>query len=108
MEFTKFFQENMNIIAFLLWLFLVMSLICTITMLVTLLIKGDERRKFIVSKSGMVSLIGGIVILILSSVWHMFFEEHLPIGFESHPIIYLGIISIIFNVSYLIFKRKYR
>ncbi|MGI6258913.1 MAG: hypothetical protein ACOYKC_03550 [Anaerolineaceae bacterium] len=108
MDFVKFLQIFQDGNIFLLWLFLVASLICTVAMIIIMLIKGDERRRFIVGKAGIVSLIGGIAILIASSIWPLFFERQSPLSIEPNPFIYLGAISIIFNVSYLILKRKHR
>ncbi len=50
----------------------------------------------------------GIIFLILNIIWNIFFEQNSSIGFEDNPIIYVGIISIAFNISYLINMRKYR
>ena len=92
----------------LLWLFLVASLVCTLIMIVTLIKKGDERKGYVVRKSGLTALVVGIIFLILNIIWNIFFEQNSSIGFEDNPIIYVGIISIAFNISYLINMRKYR
>ncbi len=105
---TKFIETNQMFGLGLLWLFLVVSLICTLIMIVTLIKKGDERKGYIVKKSGLTALVVGIIFLIINIIWNIFFEQNSSIGFEDNPIIYVGIISIAFNISYLINMRKYR
>lgn len=108
MNTTKFIETNQMFGLGLLWLFLVASLICTLIMIVTLIKKGDERKGYIVRKSGLTALVVGIIFLIINIIWNIFFEQNSSIGFEDNPIIYVGIISIAFNISYLINMRKYR
>lgn len=108
MNLIKFIESNQMFGIGLLWLFLVASLVCTLLMIVTLLKKGDERKGYIVKKSGLTALVVGIIFLILNIIWNIFFEQNSSIGFEDNPIIYIGIISIAFNISYLINMSKYR
>lgn len=108
MNLIKFIESNQMFGIGLLWLFLVASLVCTLIMIVTLIKKGDERKGYIVRKSGLTALVVGIIFLILNIIWNIFFEQNSSIGFEDNPIIYVGIISIAFNISYLINMRKYR
>ena len=108
MNTTKFIESNQMFGISLLWLFLVASLICTLVMIMTLIKKGDERKKYIVNKSGLTALAVGIIFLIINIIWNIFFEQNSQIGFEDNPIIYVGIISIAFNISQLVNMRKYR
>lgn len=108
MNTTKFIGSNQMFSVSLLWLFIVASLICTLVMIVTLLRKGDERKAYIVKKSALTALVVGIIFLIINIIWNIFFEQNSSISFEDNPIIYVGIISIAFNISYLINMRKYR
>lgn len=108
MNFIKFIESNQNLFLGLLLLFLVTSLICTVVMIVTLIKKGDERKEFIVKKSALTALVVGIIFLIINIIWNIFFEKNSSIGFEDNPIIYVGIISIAFNISHLINMKKYR
>lgn len=108
MNLIKFIESNQMFGIGLLWLFLVASLICTLFMIVIFVKKGDERKKYIVKKSGLTALVVGIIFLIINIIWNIFFEQNSSIGFEDNPIIYVGIISIAFNISYLINMRKYR
>lgn len=108
MNLIKFIESNQMFGIGLLWLFLVASLVCTLIMIVTLIKKGDERKGYVVRKSGLTALVVGIIFLILNIIWNIFFEQNSSIGFEDNPIIYVGVISIAFNISYLINMRKYR
>nr|WP_072537606.1 hypothetical protein [Anaerococcus mediterraneensis] len=108
MNTTKFIGSNQMFSVSLLWLFIVASLICTLVMIVTLLRKGDERKAYIVKKSALTALVVGIIFLIINIIWNIFFEQNSSISFEDNPIFYVGIISIAFNISYLINMRKYR
>ena len=108
MNTTKFIESNQMFGLGLLWLFLVASLICTLIMIVTFVKKGDERKRYIVNKSALTALAVGIIFLIINIIWNIFFEKNSSIGFEDNPIIYVGIISIAFNISHLINNRKYR
>ncbi|MFN0604143.1 hypothetical protein [Facklamia hominis] len=108
MNTTKFIETNQMFGLGLLWLFLVASIICTLIMIVTLIKKGDERKGYVVRKSGLTALVVGIIFLIINIIWNIFFEQNSSIGFEDNPIIIVGIISIAFNISYLINIRKYR
>lgn len=107
MNLIKFIKSHKMFGIGLLWLFLVASLVCTLIMIVTLIKKGDERKGYVVRKSGLTALVVGIIFLILNIIWNIFFEQNSSIGFEDNPIIYVGIISIAFNISYLINMRKY-
>ncbi|MDO4663024.1 MAG: hypothetical protein Q4B36_07935 [Tissierellia bacterium] len=108
MNLVKFIESNQMFGIGLLWLFLVASLVCTLIMIVTLIKKGDERKGYVVRKSGLTALVVGIIFLILNIIWNIFFEQNSSISFEDNPIFYVGIISIAFNISYLINMRKYR
>ncbi len=107
MEAKQFILSNQGLIVSGLWLFLVLSLICTAIMLVVFLKGGDEREKHVMSKSARIALIVAIIFLITSVIWKVFFEANSRFGFESSPIIYLGIISIAFNISYFINSKNY-
>ena len=108
MNLIKFIESNQMFGIGLLWLFLVASLVCTLIMIVTLIKKGDERKGYVVRKSGLTALVVGIIFLIINIIWNIFFEQNSSISFEDNPIIYVGLISIAFNISYLINMRKYR
>ena len=108
MNLIKFIESNQMFGIGLLWLFLVASLVCTLIMIVTLIKKGDERKGYIVRKSGLTALVVGIIFLIINIIWNILFEQNSSISFEDNPIFYVGIISIAFNISYLINMRKYR
>ena len=48
MKSINFFESNQVLFLAFLWIFLLASLICTLFMIVTLVKKGDERKKYIV------------------------------------------------------------
>lgn len=108
MNLIKFIESHQMFVLGLLWLFMVALLVCTLIIIVTLIKKGDERKGYVVRKPGLTALVVGIIFLILNIIWNIFFEQNSSIGFEDNPIIYVGIISIAFNISYLINMRKYR
>lgn len=108
MNSTKFIGSNQIFGLGLLWLFFVASLICTLVMVVTLFKKGYKRKKYIVSKSALAALVVGIIFLIINIIWNIFFEQNSRIGFEDNPIIYVGIISIAFNIFNMINMKRYR
>lgn len=105
MNFTDFFQGNTVIM--MMTLFLGVCLVGTITMILLLVIKGDERKKMILSKSSQVSVIGAIVVLVLGFVYSTFIVPHVDFEVELNPIMYIGVISIIFDVAYFYYRRKY-
>ena len=105
MNITNLSQVNTAIM--LMTLFLFLCLVGTITMIILLLIKGDERKKMLLSKSALAALIGTVVVLILGFVYSTFIVPHVDFEVELHPIMYLGVISIIFDVAYLFYRRKY-
>lgn len=108
MNTINFFESKQTLFLSFLLLFIIASLICSLIMIITLIKKGDERKGFIVKKSSLSALIVGIVFLIINIIWNIFFEQKSSIRFEDNPIVYIGIISITFNISYLINWKKYR
>lgn len=105
MDVTSF--TNVPPALFWMTLFLVLSLLCTIVMMVVLLIRGDERKHLILSKTALVSVVGGIVVLTAGFVYGTWIQPHMTFEIELHPILYLGAIAIIFDVAYLHYHRKY-
>lgn len=101
MKSINFFESNQILFLSFLWLFLVASLICTLVK------KGDERKKYIVKRSSLTALVVAVIFLIINIIWNIFFEQNSRIGFEDSPIIYIGIISIAFNISQVINMKKY-
>lgn len=108
MNIIKFIESHQTLALGLLWLFLVASLICTVVMIVTFLRKGDERKDYIVKRSAFSAVVVAIIFLILKMIWNIFLEKNSGIGFEDSPIIYIGILSISFNIFYLINAKKHR
>ena len=105
MEHIDIFEVNITIMA--MTAFLGICLLGTITMVIILLIKGDERKKMLISKSAVVSLIGAAVVLALGFIYSTFIVPHVNFVVELNPIMYLGVISVIFDAAYFIYRRKY-
>ena len=87
--------------------FLGVSLICTVIMMVVLLVKGDERKKMILSKAALITLVGGIVILVSAFVYQTFIQPHINFTMELNPVMFLGSIAIVFDIVYFHYRRKY-
>ncbi|WP_242854221.1 hypothetical protein [Paraclostridium sordellii] len=87
--------------------FLIVSFICSIFMLISISKQGDERKKYILSKSCTQSFLVYTTILFIDVIYTIFFEKYSNFVMENTPIVSLGLISIIFTVSIFINKRKY-
>ena len=105
MDFTDIFQGNTVIMV--MTAFLALWLVGTVTMILILVIKGDERKKMLLSKSALVTLIGAIVVLLLGFVYSTFIVPHVDFEVELNPVMYLGLIAIIFDATYFCYRRKY-
>lgn len=105
MKFTDFFMGNSVIMV--MTIFLAICLMGTLTMIIILVLKGDERKKMLLSKSALITLIGAIAVLILGFVYSTFIVPHAKFEVELNSVIYLGVISIIFDVAYFCYRRKY-
>ena len=105
MDFTDIFQGNTVIMV--MTAFLALCLVGTVTMILILVIKGDERKKMLLSKSALVTLIGAIVVLMLGFVYSTFIVPHVDFEVELNPVMYLGLIAIIFDAAYFCYRRKY-
>lgn len=105
MDFTTL--SNGSTVMLLMTLFLGVCLVGTAAMILVLLIKGDERKQMLVSKAAFVAVIGAVICLLLGFVYSTFIVPHVNVEVELHPIMYLGVISIVFDAAYLHYKRKY-
>ncbi|MFR4162086.1 hypothetical protein QJR30_05770 [Paraclostridium sordellii] len=76
-------------------------------MLISISKQGDERKKYILSKSCTQSFLVYTGILFIDVIYTIFLEKYSNFGIENTPIVSLGLISIIFTVSIFINKRKY-
>lgn len=88
-------------------MFLVVSVICSIVMLISVSKQGDERKKYILSKTCTQSFLIYTGILFIDVIYTVFFEKYSNFVIENTPIVSLGLISIIFTISIFINKRKY-
>lgn len=105
MAVARFTQETT--VLFWMTAFLGVSLICTVVMMVVLLVKGDERKKMILSKAALFALIAGIVILVSGFVYQSFIQPHINFTMELNPVMFLGAIAIVFDIAYFYYRRKY-
>lgn len=88
-------------------LFLGLCLAGTLAMLLVLILKGDERKKMLVCKSSLIAVIGAVICLIFGFIYTSFIVPHVNFVIELNPIMYLGVISIIFDLAYFYYRRKY-
>lgn len=100
-------MDSMSLWGFFAWLFLLLSLIGIVVMMVVLLSKGDERKKYILLQSSKVALCGGSFGLIMDVMYRIFLEQQMHFSIESSPVVYLGVFAILFDGAYLFFKRKH-
>jgi uncharacterized membrane protein len=77
-------------------IFLIISAICIVIMLISISKQGDERRKFI--------LIG---ILLADVSYTLFLERFTHFYIEDTPILYLGVVAIVFTISLFVNKQKH-
>ena len=105
MDLGELFQGNKAILV--MTAFLALCLVGTITMVLLLVIQGDERKKMLISKSGLAALIGACVVLVLGFVYSTFLVPRMEFEVELNPVMYLGVISIIFDAAYFYYRRKY-
>ena len=105
MNFNDYSHGNLTIA--MLALFLVLCLVGTILMIIILAIKGDERKKMVISKSAVVSVIGVVLVLAFEFIYRTFIGPRMHFVIKLNPIMYIGIISIIFDLAYFCYRRKY-
>lgn len=89
-------------------LFLLLSAICIVVMAVVLLRRGDERTKFILSRAALFTLPGGAAVLALSFLYRHFLVRYTHFAIDFSPLLYLGALAILFDLSYWLCSRKYR
>lgn len=87
--------------------FLILSVICTVFMLISISKQGDERRKHILSKTCTHTFLIYTGILFTEVIYTMFFEKISNFILENSPIISLGLVAILFTINLFVNKRKY-
>ena len=86
----------------------VILLICGILIVAASLKKGDERKRFIHMKAqsyAFIVVIGMLILEVGKSIYLTIEGNHSDNGFS--PIMFLSVISIIYVVTLLIYRRKY-
>lgn len=100
-------QNITTIIVYGILIFFIVSIICSGSMLFTLIKKGDERKKHILSKSFAQTLLIYIGVLLVDVLYTILIESKGGFYIENASLLSLGIISIIFTISLFFNKRKY-
>ena len=95
---------TMTLFLWLFLLFLVCSLCWDVAMLISLVAPGDERRQMIVWKSSAFTLLstaGSLALEILVDL-----ASNRPLD-QSNPFVQLGVMSLVFFLATIYYKRKY-
>lgn len=100
-------QNFTNVFAYIMLIFFIVSIVCTCIMLFSLIKKGDERKKYILSKACTHTLLFYVVLLFIDMIYTIFFENNGGFYIENASVLSLGIISIIFTISLFFNKRKH-
>ncbi|WGU99036.1 hypothetical protein QJS56_10625 [Bacillus altitudinis] len=72
--------------------------------------KGDERKRFIYSKAqsyAFMVVIGMLLLEVTQSIFLTIQGNHSDKGFGISPIMFLTVISVIYLVTLLIYRKKY-
>ncbi|WP_338335406.1 hypothetical protein [Bacillus altitudinis] len=72
--------------------------------------KGDERKRFIYSKAqsyAFMVVIGILLLEVAQSIFLTIQGNHSDKGFGISPIMFLTVISVIYLVTLLIYRKKY-
>ncbi|OCN00881.1 hypothetical protein A7X67_10595 [Clostridium sp. W14A] len=100
-------QTFQMVIIYAIYIFLIVSVICTIIMLVSIFRQGDERRKYILSRTCTHTFLICTGILFLDVIYTVFFERYTHFTVQNMPVFYLGIVAIVFTISLFVNKRKH-
>ena len=89
----------------------VILLVCGILILVaTSTQKGDERRKFINMKAqsyAFIVVMGVLILEVAQSIYLAFQGNPSDQGYGISPLVFLSVISIIYLLTLLIYRKKY-
>ena len=96
-----------SVILTVVFIFLIISAVCTIIMLISIFKKGDERRKYILAKTCTHTFLICAGILLVDVIYTLFFEKYTCFSVGSKPILYLGAVAIVFTISLFMNKRRY-
>lgn len=97
-------MKYQTIIVICLWIFLLVSLFCSIILLIELFKKGDERVKFILSKTCMNTVKLYVPFILVAFIYNTFFERFTNFSIRDIPVIYIGVFAIIFTIT--LFRNK--
>lgn len=72
--------------------------------------KGDERKKFISTKAqsyAFVVVIGMLILEVIESIYRTFQGKNSYDGIGISPLIFLTMISVIYLITFLMYRKKY-
>lgn len=100
-------MEDQIIVVSCMYLFLILSVICSVVVIVNMMKKGDERTAFIVSKTCTRTVKIYVGFLLAAFAYHAFLENRVNFFIESSPILYVGMLAIIFSITLWFNNKKY-
>ena len=95
---------TMTLFLWLFLLFLVLLIVLDVAMLISLMAPGDERRQMIVWKSSAFTLLSTACSLALEILMDLASGRPLD---QSNPFVQLGVISLVFFLATIYYKRKH-
>ncbi|MED4112634.1 hypothetical protein [Priestia megaterium] len=72
--------------------------------------KGDERKKFISTKAqsyAFVVVIGMLILEVIESIYRTFQGKNSYDGIGISPLIFLTMISVVYLITFLTYRKKY-
>lgn len=100
-------EGKLSFIAFIVIVLFAVSFVCTIIMLFIMIKKGDERKRYIMSKSSTTTLGVYVAITILTTFYTVLIERNNGFSIEYSPMLSLVVISIIFCITLFYNMRKH-
>lgn len=90
-----------------LWVFMVVSLICSVYMLIEIFRKGDERANFILMRTSINTVKVYLIFLLITFVYNTFLERYTNFIIRDNSIIYICVLALIFTIMLFINKKKH-
>lgn len=100
-------QDITMTLAYVMLIFFIISIICAGVMIFSLAKKGDERKKYILSRSCTQTLLVYISLLFIDVLYTILFESNGGFYIENASVLSLGVLSIIFTISLFFNKMKH-
>lgn len=80
---------------------------CIVWMLVSLARQGDERRRYILSQTCTKTFLVWVAVLLIDVAYALIFGNRADFTIQSHPLLDLGVIALLFTVILFWQKRRY-